>query len=139
MKIGGHRTSFLVKYFEISPIPTRVFVLVKSESYKNMGYSCAVLTTAGCCVYTRRHQLSLFTVIAEKIRIICVQFTHCYQFFPFSVKFSNLKTSPSGRCFQDQATKRSGKEKVKVFNFLHRSCEDVTRYMIQTTKLQPGR
>ena len=91
MKIGGHRTSFLVKYFEISQIPTRVFVLVKSESYKSMGYSCAVLTTAGCCVYTRRHPLSLFTVIAEKIRITCVQLTHCYWVFPFSVKFSNLK------------------------------------------------
>ena len=88
MKIGGHPTSFLVKYFEISQIPTRVFVLVKSEFYKNMGYLCAVFTTAGCCVYTSRHPLSLFTVIAEKIRITCVQFTHCYQVFPFSVKFS---------------------------------------------------
>ena len=69
MKIGGHPTSFLVKYFEISQIPTRVFVLVKSEFYKNMGYLCAVLTTAGCCVYTSRHPLSLFTVIAEKIKL----------------------------------------------------------------------
>ena len=27
---------------------TRVFVLVKSEFYKNIGYSCAVLTTTDC-------------------------------------------------------------------------------------------
>ena len=27
---------------------THVFVLVKSEFYKNIGYSCAVLTTTDC-------------------------------------------------------------------------------------------
>ena len=120
MKIGGHQTSFLVKYFKISQIPTRVFLLVKSKSlsspeavvswsrgllqikpsgsgyenesksHKNVGYSCVVLATADCCVYTRRHPLSLFTVIAEKKKITCVQFMHCYQVFPFSIKFSNI-------------------------------------------------
>ena len=95
----GHRTSFLVNYFKISQIPTRVFLLVKSKSFsspepvvswsrgllqikpsgsgdenesksnKNMSYSCVVLTTAGCCVCTRRHSLSLFTVIAEKKKL----------------------------------------------------------------------
>ena len=48
-KIGGHRTCFLVKYFEISQIPKCVLVVVKS---------CTVLTTADYCVYTYRHQSS---------------------------------------------------------------------------------
>lgn len=33
-------------------IPKRGLVLVKSELYKNAGYSCAVLTTADCCANT---------------------------------------------------------------------------------------
>ena len=113
MKIGGHPTSFLVKYFEISQIPTRVFVLVKSEFYKNMGYLCAVLTTAGCCMYTSRHPLSLFTVIAEKIRITCVQFTHCYQVFPFSVKFSNLKHRLLDALFKIKRQSEVAEKKLK--------------------------
>ena len=113
MKIGGHPTSFLVKYFEISQIPTRVFVLVKSEFYKNMGYLCAVLTTAGCCVYTSRHPLSLFTVIAEKIRITCAQFTHCYQVFPFSVKFSNLKHRLLDALFKIKRQSEVAEKKLK--------------------------
>ena len=73
MKIQRHRTCFLVKYFEISLTPTRVFVRVKSESYKIMGHLCAVLSSTECCVYTCRHPSSLFTVFAEKKKITRVQ------------------------------------------------------------------
>ena len=129
-----HRTCFLVKYFEISQIPTRVFVLVKSESYKNMGYSCAVLTTAGCCVYKCR---SLFTVIAEKTKITRVQFTHCYKVFPYSVTFSNLKPRlldslfnlkrPSGVAKTKLFAGDCRENRLNVFIFLRRSCKDDTQ------------
>ena len=44
MKIRRHQTCFLVKYFEISQTPTRVFGCVKSESYK------IIVTHALCCL-----------------------------------------------------------------------------------------
>ena len=78
-KIGGHWTCFLVKYFEISLMSSRVFVLVKSESYKNMGYSCAVLATADCCVYTCRHPSSLFQEEKNHTHPICALL---FVFFP---------------------------------------------------------
>ena len=137
-----HRTCFLVKYFEFLRTPTRVFVRVKSESYKIMGHSCTVLSSTDCCVYTCRHPSSLFTVSAEKKKITRVQALPLG--FPVF-----LETSPSGLT-RDKETKRSAKTRLlagdcrenrpKVFNFLssirlirtlHRSF-DVN--MIQTTK-----
>ena len=36
IKIGGHRTCFLVKYFEVSQIPTCVLVVLKSENLNSI-------------------------------------------------------------------------------------------------------
>jgi len=65
--------------------------------------------------------------------------------FPFSVKLSNLKHRLLDALFKIKRQSEVAKKKffagdcrenrLKVFNSLRRSCEDVTRYMIQTTKL----
>ena len=149
MTIQRHRTCFLVKYFEISLTPTRVFVRVKSESYKIMGHLCAVLSSTECCVYPCRHPSSLFTVFAEDKK----NYTGPGITFRFSCSVQRLVTwnmafwthqrqRDKAKCKDKIVCRRlSGKStQIKVFNFLssirlvrtlHRSF-DVN--MIQTTK-----
>ena len=148
MKIRRHRTCFLVKYFEIPQTPTCVFVRVKSESYKIIGHSCAVLSSTDCCLYTCRHPSSLFTVFAEKKKITRVQALPLG--FPVQFNVWWLETSPSGLT-RDKETKRSANTKLfagdcrenrpKVLNFLSSirlACKDTTQKidlnMIQRTK-----
>ena len=67
MKIRRHQTCFLVKYFEISQTPTRVFGCVKSESYKIIvthALCCLPLTVA--CTLAGIHQVCLQSLQRRK-------------------------------------------------------------------------
>ena len=134
MKIRRHRTCFLVKYFEIPQTPTCVFVRVKSESYKIIGHSCAVLSSTDCCLYTCRHPSSLFTVFAEKKKITRVQA------LPGIAFWTHQRQRDKAKCKDKIVCRRlSGKSTQSFeFSFVDQACKDTTQKidlnMIQRTK-----
>ena len=64
MKIRRHQTCFLVKYFEISQTPTRVFGCVKSESYK-------IIVTHALFVYSLCREEKNYTLPGIAFRFSC--------------------------------------------------------------------
>ena len=95
-------------------------MLVKSDSYKSMGYSCVVLTTAGCCVYTRKLHASNFRIVITKIGFP-VQCKDLDSLFNIKQQSEVVKKNLfAGDCRENR---------LKVLNFLRRSCKDATRYL----------
>lgn len=85
---------FSCKTLRVFTNPMRVLMLVKSEFYKNVGYSCTVLTTPGCCVYTCQHPSSLLFVLSLQRRRklnMSDQYTLLLGFPPFRITFGDLK------------------------------------------------
>ena len=122
MKIRRHQTCFLVKYFEISQTPTRVFGSVKSESYKIIvthALCCLPLTVA--CTLAGIHQVCLQSLQRRK-KLHASR--HCLQVFLFGATFGNLKH----RLLDSPETKRQSEVQTKTqlfagdcrenFNFL---------------------
>ena len=114
---------------------SRVFVLIKSESYKNMGYSSALLATSGCCVYTCRRPSSLFQEETNYTHPICALL---FVFFPLSVTFVNLKyrlldslnlniERQSGVAKTKLFVGNWRENRLEVFNFLRGPCKDATQ------------